>query len=133
MASIQITSHITVDELLQSVEQLSTSDLEKIVQHILTLRARRNVSHLSAEESDLLLKINQPIEASVQEKYNELWAKKENDDLSADEHQELLSLIEKIELADAQRVLHLGELANLRGLSIDELKKDLGITKASYV
>jgi len=47
------------------------------------------------------------------------------------EHQELISLSEIIETADVQRLEHLAELAKLRGISLREIRDQLGFPKTS--
>jgi hypothetical protein len=75
----------------------------------------------------LLLKINQPVPADLQRRYEELIARRDERTLSPEEHQELLRLTDQVELLEAERVRHLIELAGLRKVSLDDLMRQLGL------
>ena len=83
-------------------------------------------------ESELLLKINHGLLPDIQQRYDELVAKRKAETLTPDEHQELLGLISQIEKLDVERIKHLVDLARLRGISLIELMKDLGIRTPPY-
>lgn len=68
----------------------------------------------------------------IQQRFNELVAKRQAETLTPEELQELLQLTDQIETSDAQRVQYLGELARLRGISLPDLMKELGIHPARY-
>jgi hypothetical protein len=119
------------NRLLEFVERMSLPDLDRFLWQVIILRSRRRVPHLSAKESKLLLQINKGLPVSVQTKLNHLVAKRRAGTLTADEHNVLLGLIDKLENAEAQRVKALGELAHLRGVSVKTLMKQLGI-RAPY-
>lgn len=61
MASINIKSENNFTNLLKKVEQLEISDLEKFVENVLKIRARKMAPSLSTKESALLKKINEPL------------------------------------------------------------------------
>ncbi len=63
----------------------------------------------------------------IQKRYMELQTKLHHETISADEHQELLALIDRLELVDATRLQALLELAQLRQVSLQELMRQLGI------
>ena len=83
---------MSVDELLMAVEDLSEPDLVNLVNRALFLRARRKASVLSSEETVLLKIINQGIPKALQERYQLLAEKRDEELLSASENQELLSV-----------------------------------------
>ena len=82
---------------------------------------------MSNTEAALLLRINQPIPAELQQRYDLLLAKRAAETLLPDEYDDLLRLTEQIETLDAQRVEALTELARLRGTSLRALMTSLGI------
>lgn len=55
---LKVETELPFEKLLQAVEQLSVPDLETLMAQVLNIRARRKASCLSADESELLLKIN---------------------------------------------------------------------------
>jgi hypothetical protein len=78
-------------------------------------------------ESELLQKINLGIEENTWEKYYELIEKRENLTLSETEQTELIRISDQIEEANAERLTHLIELANLRNVDLDDLMETLGL------
>ncbi|MEH2191805.1 MAG: hypothetical protein V7K98_03945 [Nostoc sp.] len=57
--------------------------------------------------------------------YNELIAKREPENLTNNEHKELLYLTEQIEQLQTQRIEYLADLARLRGISLTALMKTI--------
>ncbi len=78
-------------------------------------------------ESELLNKIYQGVPVKIQQRYNELIARREIGILSEDEYGELLHLTDQIEKLDAERLEHLAALALLRRTSLTSLIQKLGI------
>ena len=127
MPSVQVQSHISIDELLHGVAQLEALDLEQFVSKVLALRARRIAPSLGQEEARLLERINRTLSPDDQQRYDELTSKLREETLSASEQQELLAMTCRIEQSDADRVRALTDLAQLRGTAVDALMTDLGI------
>jgi hypothetical protein len=133
MPTIQVKSEVTLDELLNGVEQLNTPDLEFFVSQVLVLQARRRAPCLPRDEAELLQKINQGLPADVWQRFDELNEKRRAETLTSEEHEELLELIDEIEQWDARRVEYLAALAQLRNMSIRSLMNQLGIHRPAYV
>lgn len=132
MPTIQVVSEVSFAELLHGVEQLSTPDLENFVTNVLAVQARRRAPSLSKDEARLLQLINQGVPSTVRSRYQLLDEKLHDGAITAAEHQELLELINQIELADAERMRYLIELAQLRNTTLDGLMDQLGIRKPTY-
>jgi hypothetical protein len=115
------------DKLLETVEQFSLPELEKFVDKVLALRARRVAPVLTREESELFMTINQGLSADKQARFDKLVRKRRQSRLSDNEHEELLSLVDEIENMDARRAEALGKLAAERGVPLRELMDELGI------
>ena len=88
---------------------------------------------ISPAEAELLQKINQGLPAELGQRYSVLIEKRDAEELTPDEHEELLTLTEQIEQLEAQRVAFLVELARLRNTTITELIQQLGIRPSVYV
>ncbi|MGI0014448.1 MAG: hypothetical protein ACREBU_13555 [Nitrososphaera sp.] len=73
-------------------------------------------------EAELLQKINQGLPPEVRKRYAELNAKLHEETITLEEHQELLQLVDRIELADAERLQHLIELARIRNVPEEALQ-----------
>lgn len=127
MPTIEVRSHVSLDELLTGVAQLETPELERFVSQVLTLRAQRVAPCLPQEEARLLERINQALLPEAQQRYDDLTTKRQEEMLTCEEHQELLALIDRIEQADAERAQNLSELARLRQVSVATLMDTLGI------
>jgi hypothetical protein len=129
MTSVQITSQVNIglDQLINGVSQLETSDLEQFVGEINALLAQRKVPSLPRRETELLELINQGLPEAIQSRYDELQAKLHDETIAPDEHEELLALIDPVEQATADRLRSLIELSQLRQISLDELMTQLGI------
>ncbi len=78
-------------------------------------------------ESELLEEINRGFPADVWARYRELVAKRQAETLDAEEHAELIALIDRIEVANAHRIECLAELANRRQVPLRELMAEMGI------
>jgi hypothetical protein len=129
MATVHVTSEISIalDEVLDGVARLDTPELERFLSQVSILLARRKAPSLPEREAELLQTINQGLPVALQRRYDELTAQLRADTITSAEHHELLQLIDQIELANAERMQHVIELAQLRNLSLDELTNQLGI------
>lgn len=87
----------------------------------------RSATRLSAEESRLLLAINQGLPEEVHTRYQALQEQRDRGELSKATHAELLALGDRVEELEAERLTYLVELAQLRGVSLGQLMADLGL------
>lgn len=117
----------TTEELLNAVDRLETSELRPFVSQVLARVARRLAPHLDRRESDLLEKINQGLPHEAEKRYRELIAARQAETLTSAEMEELMSLTDRAEKIQAERVRYLADLAQLRGVSLTELMAELGI------
>jgi hypothetical protein len=132
MPTVQVKAQLSTDDLMQAAKQLSSSELEVFVWQIIALQAQRKAPGLSKDESQLLLKINRGLPSAVQERFDELIAKRKAETLTPGEHGELLGLTNQIEKLDAKRVEYLKELACIRQTSLTALMEDLHIQTPTY-
>lgn len=123
----------STEQLLNAIAQMPQPELETFVEQVLKLRAQRQAPSLSMAESELLLKINQSIPADLQDRFNELVAKRQALTLTEAEHAELIQLGDRIEQLDADRIESLAALAKLRQRSLREIMQDLGIQPPACV
>lgn len=115
------------DKLLKVVEQLSQPELDQFVSQVIALQAERRAPSMPQREAELLQKIDQWIPAELQKRYDKLTDKRQAGMLTPDEYKELLRLTDQAEHLETRRLKNLVELANLRGTSLRDLMKDLGI------
>jgi hypothetical protein len=131
MSTIHLEAEVTRESLLRAIEQLSAADLDQFVSDILKLRAHRVPERLTAAESELLTTINQGIPEPLRRRYDELLVRRNEQQLTADEHDELLRLSDEVERLEGERLAALAELARVRGMSLPALMNDLGIPPRS--
>jgi len=127
MSSIKIESENGFTNLLKRVEQLEISDLEKFVENVLKIRARKIAPSLSKEESALLKKINKPLPKKMQDRFEVLNKKRQLETLTESEHQELIEITKKFETLNVVRLKALADLSKIRQLPVRDLMKQLGI------
>lgn len=127
--SIKITKQVDLglEDILNGISELDTKDLEKFMQRIGHLIARRKVAHLPERESQLLMKINKAIPATLQKRYEILLTKNREETITEIEHEELLKIIDKVEIKNAERLENLIELSRIRNISLDILMRQLHI------
>jgi hypothetical protein len=87
---------------------------------------------LSSDESRLLEAINQGLPAAIWNRHRHLTSLRQAESLTDSKLQELQSLTDSIELAHAERLSHLVELAQLRGVPVDTLMQQLGIRDSGH-
>lgn len=129
MPSVQVTSQINLDldQLLDGVTQLDTPDLEHFLDQVSHVLARRKISNLPEQETELLQLINQGLPDPIQKRYDLLQSKCQAETLAPIEHQELRKLIDTVESFANKRLEHLITLAGLRQISLPELMEQLDI------
>jgi len=134
MPKVQVVSEINLDldQVLNGVSQLDTLTLEEFLQQVSRLLAHRKAPSLPQREVELLQQISQHPTPKIRSRYDELNTKLHQGIITEDEHQEFLALVDQIELADAKRLQHLIELAQLRSLSLDALMEQLGLRVSIY-
>lgn len=126
MSTIQVHVQVSPDELAEAVAQLPPTERDQFINRVLALRVPQ-IAALPQDEAALLLKINQGLSEPVQQRYDELIAKRQAETLTPDEHAELLHLSDQAEQMNAERIAALAALAQLRQITLPHLMHDLGI------
>jgi hypothetical protein len=127
MPTVKIEAQLSKEDLLEAVQQLNLPELEQFVQDIIAIKAKQQAPHLSKDETELLLKINQGISQNIQKRYQFLIKKRNQETLTEHEYKELLQLTDKVEIHQAQRLDYLVQLAQLRQISLTDLMTQLEI------
>ncbi len=124
---------MSLEELIQAANQLDSSDLDRLLQQVVILRAHRKANVQTLEEAQLLHKINQGVDLELRAQYQTLRGKLEAETLTDAEYNTLLQLSNQIEQLGAQRLEALANLAQIRQVSLSELVEKLGIQPVTYV
>jgi hypothetical protein len=127
MPTVHVEAQISEQELFRAAEQLSVPELERFVQQILTLRARRVAPVLSSTETELLLLVNKGLPPADQDRYQFLIERRQDGCLTSEEHAELVHISDRVEGLQVDRLRALSELAALRKTSLSQLMTDLGL------
>jgi hypothetical protein len=92
--------------------------------------ASKGSSESALSEGELLEEINRGFPSGVWARYRELVARRQAETLTAEEHTELIALIDRIELGNAHRIECLAELATRRQVPLRVLMAEMGIQPA---
>lgn len=134
MSKLQFTPtvEIDLDDMLQGIAHLETKDLERFADKVIDLRAQSRAPSLSENEFELLQRINHNVPQRTRTRFAELKSKLHAETITEVERSEFIAISDQIELADAERVTTLIELAQLRKVSVDTLMKQLGIKQRNH-
>lgn len=128
-------------ELEQQIKQAAAESgispdayiLESVTKRLPGQQSRQRVTpHLSAQESDLLLKINQSLSQIQWDRYHELIAKRQDEALTRSEQDELIALSDQIEETNAKRIEYVAKLAKLRNTTLPGMMSELGIKPITH-
>jgi hypothetical protein len=120
-------------EIFHAIEQLPSTELDDLFIQVLQLRAQRQLPTQVLTESELLRTINVTIPSALQDRFNELVAKRQRITITDDELDELITITDQSEQLNAQRITALTQLAQLRNQSLPQIMKALGIQTPSCV
>lgn len=123
---------VSIDEILHSVSALDTKDIIQFMHEMGKIVANRNANVLSKRESELLKSINQAIPKKLQDDYQNLNIKLNDETISEQEYQLLLKIIDRIERKRAKKLEFMVELARLRNISLQELGQQLQVNSVAY-
>lgn len=111
--------------LLQEIARLNTPDLDRLLNQAQTLRAERRTAHLSKTETRLLENINASFPSETQLRFNQLVSKRRPTKITAEQLAELTVLTDQSEAQAAERIRAATVLARLRGISFDDMWRQL--------
>jgi hypothetical protein len=120
-------------EIFHAIEQLPSTELDDLFIQVLQLRAQRQLPTQVLTESELLKTINITIPSPLQDRFNELIAKRQSITITDEELDELITITDQSEQLNAQRITALTQLAQLRNQSLPQIMKALGIQTPSCV
>jgi AraC-like DNA-binding protein len=113
------------DKIIEGIRNLDDQALTQVAGEVTRLLSNRNTQPSSDREKELLKKIRTSIPSTIIRRQKQLYKKLQNDSLTLKEREELLLLNELLEEKSAERILFLGELAQLRGISVKQLATEL--------
>ena len=132
MITLQQTVRLTIDDILRGMANAELSEINALIDQLMRLRAQRSPIVLPDAEAELLLKINHAFPPEQRKRYDELTAQRRNGTISTEAYPELIELTDEMELLNAKRIENLGKLAQLRGVSLEAIMTQLGLTRPAY-
>lgn len=118
----------SVSDILSTAKQLDAQHLDELLRELNMLRIQKSGAPiLDKTEAQLLQNINLGFNAEKWERLQFLDWKSEFDVLSDEEEKEALALAEAYEEYSVERLKNIGQLAILRGKTIDVLIEELGL------
>jgi UDP-N-acetylmuramoylalanine-D-glutamate ligase len=118
---------ILISELVNSTAQLAPKDFEAFIHAVYHQRAKQRAPSLLAEEEELLNKIYHKLPQGIQRRFEQLNDKMSSDTLTKEEYSEYLGLIELKENHNAECILNIVKLAQIKGVQPKDLMQQLGI------
>ena len=112
---------LTLTELINAARKLSRNELGQLADRINMLREGADDDRVAVKESRLLKKIHKDLPSKVKLRWHYLIAQRDAGVLTPQEHRELLSLTETMEEHDFKRLQWMGQLADLRQMSLPEV------------
>ncbi len=125
MSIREAAEQLTVDHLLDGVQQLTPAELWEFTERFAEWQRQRELP----EEAPLLASIreNSRLPEEEQRRYQELWHKCENATLSETELAEYQKLIGNLEARNLKRLEALTTLAQMRGKTLRQIMAELGL------
>ena len=127
-------AEIQLKQFMSFLPRIGTSDLEKMMMRIKSVLEARKEPDPEAKEAMLLEKLYaHAFSKEKAEQYENLGLLRYERDLTSEEQKVFLNLInEELEL-QTERIKIIGELAELKGVSIKEMAGKLGIKPPASV
>ena len=125
MSIREAAEQLTVDHLLNDVQQLTPAELWEFTERLAEWQRQREIP----EEAPLLASIreNSRLPENEQGRYQELWRKCEDETLSEAELVEYQKLLSKLEARNVKRIEALIALARVRGTTLRQIMAELGL------
>lgn len=119
---------ISTENLLDIVLQMPETEFNQFIEKAKKLRQKSSNPNWSKNEIDLIKKINESVLSDEeQNRFDELVRKRQSEKISQKELDELISLTEKSEALNVERVKNLITLAKSKKVTLDEIMDKLGI------
>ena len=96
------------------------------------MKARKLAPVASADETRLLLVINEGVPGALTDRAWSLLEKRDDGTLTPGENDEFIELAEQVERRGVDRLAALTELAEVRGVPLPKLMRSLGVATVSH-
>ena len=127
MTTVEMRTKISFVELLGSLKQLGIDELSEIASTAVRLRANSRRQVLPKHEAMLLQQINSGLTPAEQIRMDILVERRQAEMVTQSELTELITLSDRVEELQVERVSALIELAALRNVPFDDVVGNNGI------
>jgi hypothetical protein len=128
MSTLEVPVAVTIDHLMEAIEQLPPQELADFVRRVIAIQARRGIPLLAEDkERALLAEIGHSLLPADQRRLDALRDKSRQGTLSLVEQAELLAFVQQIGRQDPARAEALVRLAQKRQMTISALLHDFGL------
>ncbi len=129
--ALEIPVTVTIDRLVDAIEQLPPQELADLVRRVIAIQARRGAPLLAEDEEQTLFSVvEQSLPPADQRRLDVLRQKSREGTLSPAEQAELLAFVQRVERQDLARAEALVRLAQKRQTTVSALLRDLGLEPA---
>ncbi|MEN0051691.1 MAG: hypothetical protein AAF806_31795 [Bacteroidota bacterium] len=118
---------VEIKSRLQHYINQADQSFLQIVQAMFEQYFEEEKKRQNKREKELLVLINSGLSAKEERRLDELDEKRSLNQLNAEEHTELMELVNQVETFNAQRLQYLSELAQLRKIDIRTLMTSLNL------
>ncbi len=128
MTTVEVSTKLTVDDLIKAVEQLPPQELTKFTRRIIALQTKRGQVLLADDEEQALLDtVEEQLRPELQSRLDALREESSKRRLTPTEQAELLQFVQQAEQQDLERVEALIGLARKRDITVTALMAELGL------
>lgn len=119
---------VTTENLLGIVSQLSEKEFQRFFEEAKKLRKKPATPRWTKQEVEIIKEINEcALSTEKQNRYDELVEKRQNEDLTKSELEELIALTDETEELNVKRLENLVRLALSSKKSVDDIMEELEI------
>ena len=118
---IENSPQLGLDDLLKVIQRFDNQSLSRFAYEVNLMVSKRNHLSLDLQEKALEKQINTVIPASIKKQQKQLYKALQDNTITPKEHEELIFLNNILEEKAAERILLMGKLATLKGITIQQL------------
>ena len=117
---IENSPQLGLDDLLKVIQRFDNQSLSRFAYEVNLMVSKRNHLSLDQQEKALERQINTVIPASIKRQQKQLYKALQDNKITPKEHEELIFLNNILEEKAAERILLMGKLATLKGITIQQ-------------
>ena len=114
-------SQLGLDDLLKVIQRFDNQSLSRFAYEVNLMVSKRHDTSLDHQQKVLVKQINTIIPASIKRQQKQLYKLLQDNTITPKEQGELIFLNNILEEKAAERILLMGKLATLKGITIQQL------------